>query len=52
MRQGMARMAVRLEPSIGEESRMRGWSQDAFEYETEGTGFCFLRSVEQLEVFI
>lgn len=49
---GMAQMAVRLEPSMSKESRMRGWSQKVFECQAEGTGFCLLGSVEQLEVFM
>lgn len=51
-RHEIAHMPVRLEPSAGKESRMGDWSQDAFEYQIKGTGFCFLLSVEQLEVFI
>lgn len=34
------------------ESRTRYWNQEASECQAEETGFCFLGSMEQFEVFI
>lgn len=48
MKTGTARLAAGLEPRVGKESTRKGWSQEVFERQAEGTGFCLLGSVKQL----